>query len=129
MQGTPDAIGRTRKKRGAGAAHITRFRLPRGCVVRYYGGMAEPRPIQRKSDTPPEVLRVQYEIYRQMSPARKFQLIFDTYEMGRQLAMAGLRMRYPDVTPEELRRLWARQHLGRELFDKVYGASGDDRET
>ncbi len=89
--------------------------------------MVEPRPEHGKSDTPPEVLRVQYEIYRQMSPARKFQLIFDTYEMGRQLAMAGLRMRHPNATREELWRLWAQQHLGRELFQKVYGTSGHER--
>ena len=75
------------------------------------------------SDTAPEAQRVQYELYRQMSPARKFELIFDTYEMGRQLALAGLRMRHPDATEEELWRLWARQHLGRELFEQVYGAS------
>jgi hypothetical protein len=85
--------------------------------------MAEPRPECRKTDTPPEVVRVQYEIYRRMSPARKFRLIFDTYEMGRQLAMAGLRMRHPDASEGQLRQLWAQQHLGRELFDKVYGSS------
>ena len=85
--------------------------------------MTEPRPRFGKSDTSPEALRVQYDLYRRMSPARKFQLIFDTYEMGRQLAMAGLRMRHPDATKEELWRLWARQHLGEELFEKVYGTS------
>lgn len=85
--------------------------------------MAESRPECRKTDTPPEVVRVQYEIYRRMSPARKFRLIFDTYEMGRQLAMAGLRMRHPDASEGQLRQLWAQQHLGRELFDKVYGSS------
>jgi len=84
--------------------------------------MAEPRPECRKSDTPPEVVRGQYEIYRRMSPARKFQLIFDTYEMGKQLAMAGLRIRHPGASEEQLRRLWAQQHLGRELFEEVYGA-------
>jgi hypothetical protein len=64
---------------------------------------------------------VQCELYRKMSPARKFQLICDTYEVGRQLALAGLRMRHPDATKDELRWLWAQQHLGRELFEKVYG--------
>jgi hypothetical protein len=91
--------------------------------------MAERRPECRKSDTPPEVLRVQYEIYRRMSPARKFQLVFDTYEMGRQLAMAGLRMRHPGATKEQLYRLWARQHLGQELFEKAYGMSLHEREA
>jgi len=56
-----------------------------------------------------------------MSPARKFQLICDTYEMGKQLALAGLRMRHPEATGDELQRRWAQQHLGRELFEEVYG--------
>jgi hypothetical protein len=73
-----------------------------------------------KSDTTPEAQRVQDDIYRRMSPARKFRLIFHTYEMGRQLAMAGLRMRHPDVTEEEIWHLWARQHLGDKLYEEVY---------
>lgn len=76
-----------------------------------------------KSDTTPEAQLVQYDIYRRMSPARKSQLIFDTYEMGRQLAMAGLRMRHPNASEDEIWRLWAQQHLGRELFEKVYGVA------
>ncbi len=89
----------------------------------------QPRPDHKKSDTSPEAQRVQYDLYRRMSPARKFQLIFDTYEMGRQLALAGLRMRHPDATKEELWRLWAQQHLGQELFEKVYGISAHKREA
>ena len=89
----------------------------------------QPRPDCQKSDTSPEALRVQYDLYRRMSPARKFELIFDTYEMGRQLALAGLKMRHPDATREELWQLWAQQHLGRELFEKVYGISAHRREA
>jgi hypothetical protein len=91
--------------------------------------MTEPRPNHAKSDTSPEVRRVLYDLYRRMSPARKFQLIFDTYEMGRQLALAGLRMRHPDASKKELWQLWAQQHLGRELFEKVYGMSAREREA
>ncbi|OHB64911.1 MAG: hypothetical protein A2Y77_03930 [Planctomycetes bacterium RBG_13_62_9] len=76
-----------------------------------------------KSDTSPEARRVQCELYRRMSPARKFQLLFDMYEMGRQLAMTGLRMRHPQASEQEIWRLWARQHLGEELFEEVYGVS------
>ncbi|OHB63407.1 MAG: hypothetical protein A2Y76_13960 [Planctomycetes bacterium RBG_13_60_9] len=83
--------------------------------------MMEPRPNPKMTDTTPEAQRVQYDIYRRMSPARKFRLICDAYEMGKQLARAGLRMRHPDATEEELWRLWARQHLGPELFEQVYG--------
>jgi hypothetical protein len=91
--------------------------------------MTEARFQFGRSDTSPEARRVQCELYRRMSPARKFQLVFDTYEMGRQLAMAGLRMRYPAASDDEIWRLWARQHLGEELFQKVYGVSGREREA
>jgi len=91
--------------------------------------MTDPRPKSGKSDTSPEARRVQYDLYRRMSPARKFQLIFDTYEMGKQLAMAGLRMRHPEATKEELWRLWAQQHLGRDLFEEVYGKHSRERKA
>ncbi len=75
-----------------------------------------------KSDTSPEARRVLYDLYRQMPLGRRLELVFDMCDTGRLLALAGLRMRSPDATEEELRRLWARQHLGRELFERVYGA-------
>jgi hypothetical protein len=65
---------------------------------------------------------VQVERYRQMSPQRKLELVFQTYEAGRELAMAGLRQRHPEADEEGLRRLWAQQHLGDDLYDAVYGA-------
>ena len=82
--------------------------------------------VEGKSDTAPEALAVQYEIYRKMSPARKFELIFDLYRMGQALAMAGIRMRNPDATEEQVWRLWAKQHLGPELFETVYGKQHDE---
>ena len=83
--------------------------------------MSELRPTSEKTDTPPEVLRVQYELCRRVPIGRKLELTFGMYDSGSQLAIAGLRMRHPDASEEELQRLWALQHLGRELFEQVYG--------
>jgi hypothetical protein len=83
--------------------------------------MMHMQPKRGKSDTSPEAQRVLYDLYRRMSPARKFEIICDTYEMGKQLALAGLRMRYPDASGEKIWHLWARQHLGDELYERVYG--------
>ena len=91
--------------------------------------MTGPQGNHAKSDTSPEARRVLYDLYRRMSPARKFELLCDTYEMGRDLALAGLKMRHPEASREQLWWLWARQHLGRELFEKVYGTSARERET
>jgi hypothetical protein len=85
--------------------------------------MAEPRPNPVKSDTPPEVRRIQYDLYRRIPLGRRLELVFDLYDTGKALAMAGLRMRHPDASAAELQRLWARQHLGAELFERVYGVA------
>jgi hypothetical protein len=79
--------------------------------------------MEGKTDTAPEALAVQYEIYRKMSPARKFEIISGLYRMGQELTMAGIKMRNPEATEEQVWRLWARQHLGSQLFETVYGAS------
>ncbi len=81
----------------------------------------QPRPDCEKSDTSPEARRVQYDLYRQMPLGRKLELVFDMYDTGRLLAMAGLRMRHPGASEGELKQLWARQHLGQELYERVYG--------
>jgi hypothetical protein len=80
-------------------------------------------------DTPPEAQRVHYEIIRKLPLYRRLELVFDTCEMGRGIAMAGLRMRHPNATEKELSWLWAHQHLGRELFDRVYGSAHEERRT
>lgn len=79
------------------------------------------RPKDGNRDLPAEAVRVQCGIYRRMSACEKLELVFDTYRTGRLLALAGIRMRNPDASGEELRRLWAREHLGEELFESVYG--------
>jgi hypothetical protein len=76
-----------------------------------------------KSDTTPEARRVQYDLWRRMPLGRRLELVFDMYDTGQQLALAGLRMQHPEASEEEIWRLWARRHLGEELFEHVYGAS------
>jgi len=75
-----------------------------------------------KSDTSPEAQRMQYDLYRRMPLGRKLELVFDMCDTGRLLAIAGLRMRNPSATEEELKQLRAKQVLGSELSERVYGA-------
>ena len=88
------------------------------------GFMAEPHKIQ--TDTPREVLEIQYDLYRKMSLARKIELVFDAYRTGQLLAMAGIRMRHPNASEKEVKQIWAKEHLGEELYNKVYGNKGYD---
>ena len=79
----------------------------------------------RATDTSKEAREVITEIYRRMSPAEKLTWIFDAYQAGKVLAIAGLRLRHPEATSEQLHRFWAKQHLGEELFEEVYGDRPD----
>ena len=73
------------------------------------------------SDTSPEMERVHIQMLRTMPSWKKFQLINDLIVTGWNLALAGLHQRFPDASPEELRRRLATLTLGPELASRVYG--------
>lgn len=75
----------------------------------------------RLTDTHPEAEKVQMELLRAMSSAQKFRLLNDLIVTGRMLSLSGLRVRFPEASPEELRRRLSTLILGPELACKVYG--------
>jgi len=72
-------------------------------------------------DTSPDAERVQFQIWRAMPAWRKLELVAQMNETVRELAMLGLRERYPNATPAELKRRYADLILGEELAERVYG--------
>lgn len=72
-------------------------------------------------DTDADAERIQMEIYRRMPPWKKIQLVEEANRMSRALAMAGLRSRFPDASPDEIRRRFFGLWLGEELAAEVYG--------
>jgi hypothetical protein len=72
-------------------------------------------------DTDAEAERVQMEIYRRMPAWKKIQLVEEANRMSRALVLAGLRSRYPEASPEEIRRRFFGVWLGEELATEVYG--------
>lgn len=72
-------------------------------------------------DTHPDVERKQIELLRQMPPWRKLQLANQMTQACRTLALAGLRHRHPEASPDELHRRLADLVLGSELAFRVYG--------
>jgi hypothetical protein len=72
-------------------------------------------------DTSPHAEGVLIELLRRASPARKFAMIVSANRRGRALAMAGLRERFPNDSPAQLRRRFADLWLGKELAAKAYG--------
>jgi hypothetical protein len=64
------------------------------------------------SDTSPEAAAIQREIFRRMTAAARLRLALEMSESMRNVALAGLRSRRPDLSTEE---------LSRELMRLMYG--------
>jgi hypothetical protein len=71
-------------------------------------------------DTSPEVEAIQFRFYREAPAWRKLQMVAELNHAAQELAMSGIRQRYPEATPEEHRRYLADLLLGPELAAKVY---------
>jgi len=72
-------------------------------------------------DTRPEAERVQIELLRRAPPWHKLHMVGQMNQTVRTLALSGLRQRYPQATPQELRRRLADLVLGPALAARVYG--------
>jgi hypothetical protein len=87
--------------------------------------MVDSQDRQEQDGRPAEAASVQVDLYRRMPAGRKLELVFNTYRTGQSLAMAGIRMRHPQAAEGDLWWLWAREHLGEELFETVYGGTDE----
>jgi len=72
-------------------------------------------------DTSPGVERMLIDLLRKASPARKFEMISSAVCASRQLALSGLKMRFPGEALPRLRRRLASVWLGDDLAEKAYG--------
>jgi hypothetical protein len=73
------------------------------------------------SDTSPETERVLFALLREMPPWRKLEMVAQLNQMVRELALSGLRERYPQADEAEVRRRLADLVLGPDLAKKAYG--------
>jgi len=78
------------------------------------------------ADTSPHIEQVQIERLRQMPAWRKLELVGEMNRTVRELALAGLRQRYPDDTPAQRKRRLANLLLGPELATRVYGPAPEE---
>jgi hypothetical protein len=72
-------------------------------------------------DTDPRARAVQLRIFRGMTPAQKMALVDDAVAFTQEVALAGLRRRYPDAGPAEIRRRLMGLMLGEELASRAFG--------
>jgi hypothetical protein len=54
------------------------------------------------SDTTPEAIAIQQEVFRRMTTAERLRMALEMSESIRNVALAGLRSRRPELTPPEL---------------------------
>jgi hypothetical protein len=80
-------------------------------------------------DTYPEAEEILIKLLRQAPPWRKLQMVGEMNEAVKSLALSGLRARYPEDSPEKLRRRLADILLGPELAEKVYGQLGEQEDV
>ena len=73
------------------------------------------------SDTHPEAERLLTNLLRQAPVWRKMEMLGDLNRTANELAMEGLRDKFPMATDLELQRHLADLLLGPELAEKVYG--------
>ena len=72
-------------------------------------------------DTRPEAERVQIALLRGAPSWRKLDMVGQLNQALRTLALSGLRQRYPQATPQQLRRHLADLLLGPALAALAYG--------
>lgn len=71
-------------------------------------------------DTPRDIEQRQIDAWRRMTPTQKAELIVRTSQAARDMALAGIRDRYPQATPREQFLRLAILTLGRELASLAY---------
>ena len=72
------------------------------------------------SDTHPKIEQMQIEFIRRMPLWKKFAIVDGLNETVKTLAIAGIKQRKPNATPEQIHRILAALMLGEELARKVY---------
>jgi hypothetical protein len=78
-------------------------------------------PSSRALDTSPEVEAVRFDLYRRMTPEQKARRVSDLTLGACQLAVAGLKLRYPEAGAAELLLRLAVLRLGAETVARAYG--------
>lgn len=79
----------------------------------------------RLSDTHPDAEKVQIEILRRMPVWRRIEIASQLTVTSREMALAGLRRRFPGESEEVLQRRLATLCLGPELARRAYGPEPD----
>jgi len=70
-------------------------------------------------DTSPEAERVQIELLRKASPAKRFAIMQAWSQFIIEANRQGIRKTHPDASEEEIALIFAARNYGQELADKL----------
>ena len=73
------------------------------------------------SDTHPSAQAVQDRLLSRLPVWRKLNMLAELNHTARQIALEGLRERFPEASEDDLRRHLAERLLGSDIARKVYG--------
>lgn len=71
-------------------------------------------------DTTLEAAKVQWDIWRRLTPDRRLQLACEMSDTLRRITASGVRSRHPEYSEDEVKLAVIRLCLGEELFRQVY---------
>jgi HEPN domain-containing protein len=71
-------------------------------------------------DTSPEAARIQREMLRRLTPQQRLEKVMELNRAVEELAIAGIRHRYPDASDREVFLRLAVRKLGEDLARKAY---------
>ena len=72
-------------------------------------------------DTDPESERIWFERLARLPSWRKFEMVSGASKAAGDLALAGLRARYPGADEAEIRKRWAALTMGRAIALELFG--------
>ena len=72
------------------------------------------------ADTTLEAARVQFDVLRRLGTEGRVRLMFDLIENLQATLEAGIHLRHPDYTPEQVRWALVRLRLGELLFRQYF---------
>ena len=72
-------------------------------------------------DTADDVRAMQVEHWRRLSPAGRVEIVEGLWHDTRELACAGIRERYPDATPDEIRLRLGALTIDADLMIEAFG--------
>lgn len=74
----------------------------------------------RAGDTSAEAARVQAEAFRRAGAQGRLRMAFEMSEEVARVLEAGVRLRHPEYSPDDVRLAAIRLRLGDDLFEAVY---------